>query len=95
MAITLETARAIAELAHLEFTEEELRRLSLQLNAILDYVRKLDELDTAAIEPTSHVARREAALREDRLTPSLPADQALANAPEAREGHFSVPKVIG
>jgi aspartyl-tRNA(Asn)/glutamyl-tRNA(Gln) amidotransferase subunit C len=95
MAITLETARAIARLANLDFTEEELSQLSLQLNAILDYVQKLDELDTSAIEPTSHIARLDSAFREDGATPSLPISQALANAPETREGHFSVPKVIG
>jgi aspartyl-tRNA(Asn)/glutamyl-tRNA(Gln) amidotransferase subunit C len=95
MVITLETTRAIAGLAHLEFPEEELRLLSLQLNAILEFVQQLDELDTGAIEPTSHVARREAALREDQIAPSLPPSQAVANAPEVREGHFTVPRVIG
>jgi aspartyl-tRNA(Asn)/glutamyl-tRNA(Gln) amidotransferase subunit C len=95
MAISIHTIRQIAGLASLELSDEEIRILSRQLNEILRYVEKLNELDIQAVEPTSHVGTTGQALREDRVAPSLPVSEALANAPEAREGLFTVPKVIG
>jgi aspartyl-tRNA(Asn)/glutamyl-tRNA(Gln) amidotransferase subunit C len=95
VAIDLATVRHIAKLANLEFTEEELQVFSRQLNSILVYIDKLDELDTGAIEPTSHVTETSHAFREDRVVPSLPVAEALRNAPESGDGHFKVPKVIG
>ncbi len=95
MAIQIETVRHIARLANLEFSEEELHLFSRQLNSILVYIDKLNELDTQAIEPTSHVTQTSHAFREDQVVPSIPASEALSNAPESREGHFTVPKVIG
>jgi len=95
MAISIHTIREIAGLASLELSEEESRILSRQLNEILSYVEKLNELDIRAVEPTSYVGAADHALREDRVVPSLPVSEALANAPESREGHFTVPKVIG
>jgi len=95
MATGIQTVRHIADLASLEFSEEEIQVLSRQLNEILVYVEKLNELDIRAIEPTSHVTEVSCAFREDSVVPSVPASEALANAPETREGHFTVPKVIG
>jgi len=95
MAIEIPTVRHIADLACLEFSEEEIRILSRQLNEVLVYIGKLSELDIRAIEPTSHGTEVSHAFREDRVVPSIPASEALANAPESREGHFTVPKVIG
>jgi aspartyl-tRNA(Asn)/glutamyl-tRNA(Gln) amidotransferase subunit C len=95
MSIPLETVRHIARLANLEFAEEELEVLARQLNSILVYIDKLDELDTRNIEPTSHVTEMDQAFREDRILPCLDVSEALANAPEKKEGHFAVPKVIG
>ena len=95
MAIQVETVRYIARLANLEFSDPELERFARQLSAILGYIDKLNELDTTRIEPTSHVTPMEQALREDCTTPSLDVAQALGNAPETKDRHFTVPKVLG
>jgi aspartyl-tRNA(Asn)/glutamyl-tRNA(Gln) amidotransferase subunit C len=95
--VTIEsrTIRHIADLANLELSEDEIRLLALQLNEILGYIEKLNELHIQTIEPTSHVTAVSHAFREDRVIPSLPVSEALANAPESRDGLFTVPKVIG
>jgi len=95
--VTIEvgTVRHIAKLSNLEFSEEEIQVLSRQLNEILVHIEKLGALKIQDIEPTSHVTEVSHAFREDRVEPSLPVSVALANAPESREGHFTVPKVIG
>ena len=95
MAITRDEVLHLAKLANLEFTEEEIDRFTRQIGSILDYVARLNELDTSAIEPTSHVESGSHALREDALGPSIPREEALANAPESDGSHFKVPKVIG
>ena len=95
MKITLEDVRRIAFLAHLKFGDEELEQLRGQLDHILGYIAKLDELDTAGVDPASGGATGPLPpLREDRLQPTLQPDEALANAPESGRGHFKVPKVI-
>ncbi len=95
MAITRNEVLHLAKLANLEFTEEEVDRFTRQISSILDYVARLNELDTSAIEPTSHVESGSHALRDDALRPSIPRAEALANAPESDGSHFKVPKVIG
>ncbi len=95
LGIDIETVRSIAGLSGLEFSEEEIRVLSRQLQEILAYVEKLNELDLRSVEPTSHAALAGGAFREDRVVPSVPVSEALAGAPESRSGHFAVPKVIG
>ena len=95
MAIGKSEVRHIAKLANLDFSEEEIGRFTQQFNSILEYVARLDALDTSAIEPTSHVDSGSHALRDDVLVPSISREEALANAPESERGHFKVPKVIG
>jgi aspartyl-tRNA(Asn)/glutamyl-tRNA(Gln) amidotransferase subunit C len=95
MAIEAPTVRHIARLASLDLTDDEVRVLSLQLNQILDHIEKLNELDLRSVEPTSHASGEGQTLREDSVVPSVPVSEALANAPETREGHFTVPRVIG
>lgn len=95
MAITRNEVLHLAKLANLEFTEEEVDRFTRQISSILDYVARLNEIDTSAIEPTSHVESGSHALRDDALRPSIPRAEALANAPESDGSHFKVPKVIG
>ncbi len=95
MAIGKDEVLHIAKLAHLEFSDEEISRMTRQLSSILDYVTQLDVLDTSAVEPTSHVESGAHALRDDTLLPSMSHEDALANAPEADRGLFKVPKVIG
>lgn len=97
MKITEKEVRYIAELAHLNLSDDEIVSYQGELEEILTYVDKLNELDTAAVEPMSHVlfdGAEEAALRDDRLAPSLDREQALSNAPLAGAGHFKVPLVL-
>ena len=84
----------VALLSRLTFTPQELHDFTEQLDKILTYVDKLGELDTSDVEPTSHSLKMSNIFREDRMTPSLSNEEALANAPESEEGCFKVPKVI-
>jgi aspartyl-tRNA(Asn)/glutamyl-tRNA(Gln) amidotransferase subunit C len=84
----------VAHLARLEFGAEEMGKFTSQLNDILLYMDKLDEVDTAGVEPVTHAIARKNAFREDAVGASLPPEVSLANAPEARGGCFQVPKVI-
>ncbi len=95
MAIGRDEVRHIAKLANLDFSEDELDRFTRQFNSILKYVARLNALDTSDIEPTSHVGAGSRALRDDVLVPSIPQDEALANAPDPDHGYFKVPRVIG
>jgi aspartyl-tRNA(Asn)/glutamyl-tRNA(Gln) amidotransferase subunit C len=92
--ISEDDVRHVALLSRLYFTDEEIRQFTKDLNSILGYVEKLRELDTEAIEPTSHSLKLSNVFREDIVTPALPVDEALANAPEAEGGCFRVPKII-
>jgi aspartyl-tRNA(Asn)/glutamyl-tRNA(Gln) amidotransferase subunit C len=97
MKITEKEVRHIAGLANLTLTEEEIPRYAHDLNDILSHMEKLNELDTAQVEPMAQVlypAGETATLREDLEKPTLPNDLALANAPLASQGYFKVPKVI-
>lgn len=87
----------VAALAQLELTEEERRAFVGQLNEILGYAQQIQTVDTTGVEPTSHVLKDHVADRADELRPSLPLDEALADAPEAapEAGLFKVPRVIG
>ncbi len=84
----------MALLSRLECSDSDIHRFSGELNAILGYVEKLQELDTENVEPTSHALRLRNVFREDEVRPSLTNAQALANAPEAQDGHFKVPQII-
>ena len=96
MALSLEEVRRIAALAHLRLTPEDERTFAVQLSAILDYVRQLEELDVSQVEPMTHaLAAGEAApLREDEVRPSLEPEEALRNAPERQGTCFKVPRII-
>lgn len=94
MKITKAEVDAVALLARLELTPEETETFTGQMDAILAYVDKLNELDTAGIVPTAHAVPMENAFRDDVATDSIGIDGALANAPSRVEGFFRVPKVI-
>ncbi len=87
----------IAELSRLALSAEERARLGRELAAILTYVEQIGAIDTAGIEPTSHVQLDQPTLRPDQARPSLSREAALRNAPDAvrASGLFRVPKVIG
>ncbi len=96
MALSLEEVRKIAQLARLQLGPEQERAFAGQLSAILSYVEQLGELDVSQVEPMTHAlaAGELAPRRPDEIEPSLPPDEALANAP-AREGTcFKVPRII-
>ncbi len=94
MKITRAEVERVAKLARLELTDEEKETFTDQMDAILAYVDKLNELDTSNIIPTAHAVPMENAFREDQVVPSIGVDNALANAPDRVEGFFRVPKVI-
>jgi aspartyl-tRNA(Asn)/glutamyl-tRNA(Gln) amidotransferase subunit C len=84
----------VAHLARLEFTEEEKVKFTFQLNNILMYMDKLNQVDTSGIEPMSHAIALNNAFRDDIVKESLSQEQSLANAPDPRGEYFRVPKVI-
>jgi aspartyl-tRNA(Asn)/glutamyl-tRNA(Gln) amidotransferase subunit C len=84
----------VALLARLKLSREEEELFTGQLNAILDYMEKLNELDTRTVEPTFHVVPHCNTMRDDEVKESLPAEATLANAPDKAEGCFRVPKII-
>ena len=96
--VTVEDVERVAELAHLELTPEETTGMQRDLNAILDYVAELNELDTKGVTPLAQVSELSAAgpslPRADRIVPSLPRDAVMAEAPETDGAFFKVPKVI-
>ena len=91
MAITREEVLHVARLARLELTEEEVERFAGQLSAILDAVSKVSELDLSDVPPTSHPLEVVNVWEADEPRPCLPAEEALANAPEREGDFFKVP----
>ena len=94
MVITHEIVKQVARLAQLRLEGEALTHLAHQLDAILEYLKLLQAVDTSHIEPTSHVLPLTNVLRPDTPRPSLPQDAVLAIAPQAHAPFVSVPKVI-
>ena len=92
--VTVETVRYIASLARLRFNEAEQERLAAEMTEILDYVDKLNELDTSNVPPMSHVLDLYNVVREDRAEPRITREEALKNAPDADGSYFRAPKVI-
>ncbi|GIQ71010.1 Asp-tRNA(Asn)/Glu-tRNA(Gln) amidotransferase subunit GatC [Xylanibacillus composti] len=94
MSISIQDVEHVAKLARLDLTEEEKQTYMQQLNAILQYAEKLNELDTEQVEPTSHVMELVNVMREDESRPSWPIEQVMKNAPDEEEGQFKVPAVL-
>ncbi len=94
MKISRKDVEHVARLARLRLTEEEKEKFGRQLNQILEYVEKLNELDTENVEPASHVVPLKNVLREDEVSPSLPVEEVLSNAPEKKGRYFKVPRII-
>lgn len=92
--LTREEVLHIARLARLRLTEEEVELYREQLGRILAYFKKLGELDTSEVEPTSHVLDVKNVWRADEPRPSVSQEEALRNAPKKRDGYFEVPQVI-
>ena len=94
MKITRTEVEHVARLARLALKPEELEALTGQMDAILGYVDKLNELDTEGIEPTAHAVPMENAFREDVVKPSIGVKRAQQNAPATDGSCFKVPKII-
>ena len=103
--ITVEGVQHVANLARLAFNEEETEHFTEQLARILDYIGKLNELETDDVLPTSHIHPHQVFIlcsevgafhvaKPDVVKPSYPREEVLANAPEAEEGYFGVPRVV-
>jgi aspartyl-tRNA(Asn)/glutamyl-tRNA(Gln) amidotransferase subunit C len=84
----------VARLARLELTDEEKARLREQLGAILDHAAKVGEVAAEDVPPTAYAIPRSNVLRPDEVTPSLPVEEVLANAPEVESDRFRVPKIV-
>lgn len=94
MSITKDTVSYVANLARIELSDKELGHFTTQLDRILEYVHQLKNLDVSGLEPTSHVLEMKNVYREDKVKPSLKAEEAVKNAP-AKEGDlFKVKKII-
>ncbi|MFQ5882657.1 MAG: Asp-tRNA(Asn)/Glu-tRNA(Gln) amidotransferase subunit GatC [Candidatus Methylomirabilales bacterium] len=94
MKITREEVEHVARLARLGLSEEERQRMRSQLDSILAYIDKLNQLDTSQVEPTSHVIPMTDVYRGDAVCPSLPQEEALTNAPDRQEAFFRVPRIL-
>ena len=99
MPITESDIEKIAQLAHLEITDNERKMFAPQISEIITYVEQLDAIDTSAVEPAlgglTAAGEQTKASREDEVQPSLGQKVALDQAPDPAAGHFRVPKVLG
>ncbi len=92
--IDKEQVRKVAWLSRLDLTEAEIEQFTGQLSAILDYVAKMNELDTENIEPLAHCLPLSNVFREDIVTESLGTEKTLSNAPQTDGEFFKVPKIL-
>ena len=92
--IDQEQVRKVAKLSRLELTEAEVEEFTGQLSAILDYVAKMNELDTTKVEPLAHCLPISNVFRQDRAGESLGTEKTLANAPQRDGDFFKVPKIL-
>lgn len=94
MRISKEDVIHVAKLARLQLSDEELERMTRELDCILAYMEQLRSVDTTGIEPTAHAMELSNVFREDEVCPSLDVEEALANAPRRRNDAFEVPRII-
>lgn len=94
MKITADEVRKVATLAKLTLSDADIERMATDMDAMLDYVATLADLDTNGIIPTAHAVPMANAFRADELRPSLPREEVMASAPLTANGAFRVPKVI-
>lgn len=94
MKLTREEIERVAMLARLRLTRAEESLLAEQLEKILQYMEKLNQLDTSEVEPFKHAEDAVNAWREDRVTNQPDPEALLANAPAREDGFFKVPKIL-
>ncbi len=93
--ISPEQVRHVAKLGRLALSDKQVERFAGQLESILEYVAKIEEVDTNGVEPMAHAVPLHNVLRDDIVEPSLPLEEVLKNAPETDGPFFKVPKIIG
>ena len=94
MSIDKDTAAKVAKLARIKVEEADLPALADEFNAVLGFIEQLSEVDVEGVEPMVSVTPMRLRRREDVVTDGGQQDKILANAPDAREGFFAVPKVV-
>jgi aspartyl-tRNA(Asn)/glutamyl-tRNA(Gln) amidotransferase subunit C len=94
MSLTAGQVRWVAQLARLELSEADLETMTRQLRAILEYIEQLRQVDTEGVEPLAHPLPVHNVFRADEPAASLPVAEALANAPQQRDGFYVVPAVL-
>ena len=94
MGISRDEVRHVARLAKLALTDAEEELMTDQLGSILDFIAKLEELDTTDVEPTYHAVEMSNVMREDESRPSPPLDEVLKNAPQSQGPFFLVPRIL-
>lgn len=94
MKISRKDVEHVALLARLRLSEEEIELYTGQMDSILEYAAKLEQIDTSKVEPTAHAVQLFNVLREDEVKLSMNQDKVLANAPEGEDGFFRVPKIV-
>ena len=94
MALMIEEVEHVAHLARLRLSTEELEKMRTDLSAILDHIDMLKEVDVSGVAPTAQVTDLFNVMREDATRPALPREDALANAPDQRDGMFRVKAIF-
>lgn len=94
MSIDEDDVENVANLARLEVEDARAEKLVDELDSVLEYVGKLDELNTDDVEPTTHPVAAEHTGRDDEVNEGLTVEQVLGQAPDRQDGHFRVPKVV-
>ena len=92
--LSKEEVEHVAWLAHIKLSEQEKTLFTEQFNEILDYFKKIDDVDTKGVEPTYHVLDMKNVSRKDEITPSLPTEEALKNAPKREKKFFKAPRIV-
>ncbi len=92
--ISIKEVEHVALLSRLELTSEEKELFAKQLSKMLEYARRLQDLDTENVPPTAHILPLQNVFRDDHPGEHMPVDKVLANAPESQEYFFKVPKIL-
>ena len=91
--ISKKEVKHVAKLAELEFKDDELEKITTELDKILTHVARISQADTSEVKPTSHTLNMSNVFREDNIRESLSKEQALSNAPDTAGDGFKVPKI--
>ena len=94
MSITKDNVLHVAGLARLDLSQEEVARYEVELNDVLEFMEKLNELDTQGVEPTTHVLDISNVFRQDIVVARSDVEEILANAPDREDDYFKVPSIL-